>query len=82
MIDAAIADRDWVVVRRNSDVEDGDIVAAMIESDTSADREATVKTFKKRDGHVWLMPHNPAYAPILGDTATIVGKVVAVLRRI
>jgi repressor LexA len=81
MIDAAIADRDWVVVRRNSDVEDGDIVAAMIESDTSADREATVKTFKKRDGHVWLMPHNPAYAPILGDDATIVGKVVAVLRR-
>ena len=82
MIDAAIADRNWVVVRRNSDVEDGNIVAAMIESDTSADREATVKTFKKRDGHVWLMPHNPAYAPILGDTATIVGKVVAVLRRI
>ncbi len=59
MIDAAIADRDWVVVRRNSDVEDGDIVAAMIESDTSADREATVKTFKKRDGHVWLMPAQP-----------------------
>jgi repressor LexA len=82
MIDAAIADGDWVVVRRNSDVEDGDIVAAMIESDTSADREATVKTFKKRDGHVWLIPHNPAYTPIPGDDATIVGKVVAVLRRI
>ena len=81
MIDAAIANGDWVVVRRNSDVEDGDIVAAMIESETSADGEATVKTFKKRDGHVWLMPHNPAYAPIPGDGATIVGKVVAVLRR-
>ena len=82
MIDAAIADGDWVVVRKNSDVENGDIVAAMLESDTSADREATVKTFKKQDGHVWLIPHNPAYAPIPGDDATIVGKVVAVLRRI
>ena len=81
MIDAAITDGDWVVVRRESDIENGDIVAAMIESDTSADREATVKTFKKRDGHVWLIPHNPAYVPILGDNATIVGKVVAVLRR-
>jgi repressor LexA len=82
MIDAAITDGDWVVVRRESDVENGDIVAAMIESDTSADREATVKTFKKRDGHVWLIPHNPAYVPILGDNATIIGKIVAVLRRI
>jgi repressor LexA len=82
MIDAAIADGDWVVVRRESDVENGDIVAAMIESETSADREATVKTFKKRDGHVWLMPHNPAYQPILGDKAKIIGKVVAVLRRV
>jgi repressor LexA len=82
MIDAAITDGDWVVVRRESDIENGDIVAAMIESDTSGDREATVKTFKKRDGHVWLIPHNPAYVPILADNATIVGKVVAVLRRI
>jgi repressor LexA len=82
MIDAAITDGDWVVVRCESDIENGDIVAAMIESDMSADPEATVKTFKKRDGHVWLIPHNPAYVPILGDNATIVGKVVAVLRRI
>ena len=82
MIDAAIADGDWVVVRRESDIENGDIVAAMIESDTSADREATVKTFKKQDGHVWLIPHNPAYTPILGDEAKILGKVVAVLRRV
>jgi repressor LexA len=82
MIDAAIVDGDWVVVRRESDIENGDIVAAMIESDTSADREATVKTFRKRDGHVWLIPHNPAYTPIPGDNATIVGKVVAVLRRV
>ena len=82
MIGAAIADGDWVVVRRESDVENGDIVAAMIESDTSADREATVKTFKKTDGHVWLIPHNPAYTPIPGDEAKILGKVVAVLRRV
>jgi len=82
MINAAIADGDWVVVRRESDVENGDIVAAMIESDTSADGEATVKTFKKSDGHVWLIPHNPAYTPILGDEARILGKVVAVLRRV
>jgi repressor LexA len=82
MINAAIADGDWVVVRRESDVENGDVVAAMIENDASADGEATVKTFKKSDGHVWLIPHNPAYAPILGDEAKIIGKVVAVLRRI
>lgn len=82
MINAAIADGDWVVVRRESDVENGDIVAAMIESDTSADGEATVKSFKRSDGHVWLIPHNPLYTPILGDTATIIGKVVAVLRRV
>ncbi len=82
MINAAIADGDWVVVRRESDVENGDIVAAMIESDMSADGEATVKTFKKSDGHAWLIPHNPAYAPILGDEARIIGKVVAVLRRV
>ena len=82
MIDAAITDGDWVVVRRESDVENGDIVAAMIESDTSADGEATVKTFRKSDGHVWLVPHNPAYTSILGDKAKILGKVVAVLRRV
>jgi repressor LexA len=82
MIDAAITDGDWVVVRRESDIENGDIVAAAIESDTSADREATVKTFKKIDGHVWLIPHNPAYSPIPGDGAKILGKVVAVLRRV
>jgi repressor LexA len=82
MIGAAIADGDLVVVRRESDVENGDIVAAMLESNTSVEGEATVKTFKKRDGHVWLLPHNPAYAPIPGDNAAIVGKVVAVLRRV
>ena len=76
MINAAIADGDWVVVRQQPDALNGDIVAAMI------DGEATVKTFKKSDGHVWLMPHNPTYAPILGDESSILGKVVAVLRRV
>jgi repressor LexA len=79
MINAAIADGDWVVVRPESDVENGDIVAATIDG---VEVEGTVKTFKRADDHVWLMPHNPAYAPILGDDAVIVGKVVAVLRRV
>jgi repressor LexA len=82
MINAAIADGDWVVVRRESDVTNGDIVAAMLESDTSGDSEATVKTFKKVDGHIWLIPHNPAYSPMMADNARIIGKVVTVLRRL
>jgi repressor LexA len=81
MTGAAITDGDWVVVRCQPSAENGDIVAAMIDSDTPAEAEATVKTYRKRDGHVWLNPHNPAYEPIPGDNATIVGKVVAVLRR-
>ncbi|MGQ0630790.1 MAG: transcriptional repressor LexA [Sporichthyaceae bacterium] len=76
MIDAAICDGDWVVVRQQPVAEPGDIVAAMI------DGEATVKTFKRKGGHVWLMPHNPAYEPILGDEATILGRIVSVLRRV
>ncbi len=74
MIDAAICDGDWVVVRRQPVAENGEIVAAMI------DGEATVKTFRRRDGHVWLMPHNPAYEPIPGDESLILGRVVSVLR--
>jgi repressor LexA len=76
MIEAAICDGDWVVVRQQPVADNGDIVAAMIEG------EATVKTFKRRDGHVWLLPHNPAYEPIPGDQATVLGRVVAVLRRV
>ena len=72
MMNAAITDGDWVVVRQQEDAENGEIVAAML------DGEATVKTFKRSDGHVWLIPHNPAYTPILGDEATILGRVVAV----
>ena len=76
MVDAAICDGDWVVVRQQPTADNGDIVAAML------DGEATVKTFKRKDGHLWLLPHNPAYSPIDGDYATILGKVTAVLRRI
>jgi repressor LexA len=76
MVEAAITDGDWVVVRQQPTAENGDIVAAMI------DGEATVKTFKRRKGHVWLLPHNPAYEPIPGDEATVLGRVVAVLRRL
>ncbi|WP_246222525.1 transcriptional repressor LexA [Phytoactinopolyspora limicola] len=76
MVDAAICDGDWVVVRQQQVAENGEIVAAMI------DGEATVKTYKQRDGSVWLLPHNDAYEPIPGDDATILGRVVAVMRRI
>lgn len=76
MLDAAICDGDYVVVRQQPTANNGEIVAAMI------DGEATVKTYRYRDNHVWLMPHNPAYEPILGDDATILGKVVAVIRRV
>ncbi len=74
MIDAAICDGDWVVVRRQPTAINGDIVAALL------DDEATVKTFQQSDGHVWLMPSNPAYSPILGDHAQVLGRVVSVLR--
>ncbi|MFT4082944.1 MAG: transcriptional repressor LexA [Nocardioides sp.] len=74
MVDAAICDGDYVVVRQQGVAENGEIVAAMI------DGEATVKTFQRRDGHVWLLPHNEAYDPIDGTHATILGKVTAVLR--
>ncbi|BCJ67130.1 transcriptional repressor LexA [Polymorphospora rubra] len=76
MLDAAICDGDWVVVRQQPNANSGEIVAAML------DGEATVKTYRLRDGHVWLMPQNPAFDPIPGDDATIMGRVVAVLRRI
>lgn len=74
MIDAAICDGDWVVVREQQTAANGEIVAAMLED------EATVKTFRQRDGHTWLLPRNSSYEPILGDHAVILGKVVAVLR--
>jgi repressor LexA len=76
MIDAAICDGDWVVIRQQNVADNGDIVAAMI------DGEATVKTFKRTGGQVWLMPHNPMFDPIPGNDAAILGKVVTVIRKI
>ena len=74
MIDAAICDGDYVVIRSQKNCEKGEIVAAMI------DGEATVKTWSKKDGHFWLLPANDDYAPIPADNAEILGKVTAVLR--
>ena len=76
MVDAAICHGDYVVVRQQPDAQNGEVVAAML------DGEATVKTYRHRDGHVWLMPQNPAFDPIAGDLATIMGRVVTVVRRI
>ncbi|MCV7193493.1 transcriptional repressor LexA [Mycolicibacterium brumae] len=76
MVDAAICDGDWVVIRQQNVADNGDIVAAML------DGEATVKTFKRTAGQVWLMPHNPAFDPIPGNDAVILGKVVTVIRRV
>lgn len=76
MIDAAICDGDYVVIREQPSAVNGDIVAALL------DDEATIKTFRKDNGHIWLIPHNPAYSPIDGTHAQIMGKVVSVLRRL
>jgi repressor LexA len=76
MVGAAICDGDWVVVRRQQTAENGDVVAAML------DGEATVKTLRRQDGNVWLMPHNPAFQPIDGTHATVLGRISAVLRRL
>jgi repressor LexA len=74
MVEAAICDGDWVVVRRQPVAENGEIVAAMI------DGEATVKTLRRADGHVWLLPQNAQYSPIPADDAVVLGRVVTVLR--
>lgn len=76
MIDAAICDGDWVVVRSQAVAENGEIVAAMIEG------EATVKTLKRTSETVWLLPANPAYSPIDGHDGQILGRVVSVLRSV
>ncbi|WP_427893324.1 transcriptional repressor LexA [Kribbella sp. GL6] len=76
MIDAAICDGDIVVVRQQAEAHSGQIVAAMI------DEEATVKVYRRRNGHVYLEPRNPAYEVIDGDNATVLGVVVSVLRSV
>jgi repressor LexA len=76
MIGAAIVDGDWIVVRRQPEAQSGEIVAAMI------DGEATVKTLRRSADGIWLEPHNSDFKPIPGQNATILGKVVAVLRQL
>ena len=76
MINAAICDGDFVVIRSQKDCNKGEIVAAMI------DGEATVKTFSRKDGHIWLLPANDDFQPINGDNCEILGKVTAVLRSV
>ncbi|WP_218009143.1 transcriptional repressor LexA [Herbidospora cretacea] len=76
MVDAAICDGDIVVVRQQPEAHSGQIVAAMI------DGEATVKVFRRRDGHVLLEPRNPAFEVIDGDEAVVLGIVVSVLRNL
>ena len=76
MINAAICDGDYVVIRQQKDANNGDIVAAMI------DGEATVKTFSRKSGHIWLLPANDDFAPIDGDQCEVLGIVTAVLRSI
>ena len=80
MTGAGIHSGDIVVVRRQPRVEIGENVAAMIRDEVTGDLEATVKQYQVYDGHVWLIPRNPAYAPIPGDSAIIIGKVAAVFR--
>ena len=75
MINAGILPDDLVVVHRQQDARNGEIVVALFED------EATVKTLRRRDGHTWLMPENAEYEPIDGTYADIIGKVVAVIRR-
>ena len=75
MLNAGILPGDLVVVHQQRDARNGEIVVALFED------EATVKTLSRRDGHTWLLPENEAYAPIDGDNAEIIGKVVGVVRR-
>jgi len=86
MIGKAIISGDRVVVRCGCEVSNGDTVVARFDSDSSPEAspegDATLKTFKRVGGHVWLLPENPAYDPMPGDRATIVGKVVYISRTV
>jgi repressor LexA len=74
MINAGIMDGDFVVIKKQQDANNGDIVVAMI------DDEATVKRFYRENGHIRLQPENPAMQPILCKQVTILGKVVSLYR--
>jgi len=75
MINAGILPGDLVVVRRQSEARNGEIVVAMLED------EATVKRFSNKNGQIWLLPENDAYSPIDGTYAQILGKVAYVMRQ-
>lgn len=78
MVDAGIYEDDYVVVRRQPDASDGEIVAALV-----ADEEATVKRLRRKDGRIVLESENPAYAPmVFTEGVEILGIVVALLRRV
>jgi repressor LexA len=76
MINAAITDGDWVVVQPGFEARDGEVVVADI------DGVPTVRTLKRTEGHVWLLPHHPSYAATAGDKVSILGRVVSVLRKL
>ena len=79
MVNAGILDGDFVVVRRQQDARDGDIVVALAGDDEAAD-EATVKRFFREEGRIRLQPENDALEPIYSDYVTILGKVIGVFR--
>jgi repressor LexA len=79
MVNAGILDGDYVVVKRQQDARDGDIVAALAGADETAD-EATVKRFFREQGRVRLQPENDELEPIYTPHVTILGKVVGVFR--
>jgi repressor LexA len=76
MADAGIGDGDWVVIRQGPQADHGDLVAALVNGET------TVQTFERADGKGWLRPQNPAFARIPADQAAILGRIVSVMRRI
>lgn len=80
MIGVGINDGDVVVIRMQPRVETSENAAAMVRDEVTGEWEATVKEYRVCGGHAWLVPRNPAYTPISGDGAIIIGKVKAVLR--
>jgi repressor LexA len=80
MIEAGILDGDVVVARRQAAADDGDIVVALLPG--PAEEEATVKRLRLRDGRAMLVPENPAMEPFELGSGSILGRVVAVLRKL
>jgi len=81
MIQAGILDGDYVVVRRQQDARNGDVVVALAGDDEAAE-EATVKRFFREDGRVRLQPENDALEPIYAQHVEVLGKVIGVFRQV